>query len=148
MLAAALNAFSQGIAYFHAGVDAAALEVAGPQQLRLRRLVQPPRLELPRQHFGSGLPPKQDNGATGSCMRRCSPIRACAARRPTSPSCATPSATCCASAQLDAVPPAHAAESAGAAGFENVGRTRTRVVDGHLDGSGLAGANFREICTW
>ena len=47
----------------------AALEVAGPQHLQLRRLVQPDRLGLPGSTWGSGLPPAADNQDKWSYMR-------------------------------------------------------------------------------
>ena len=46
-----------------------AQQVAGPQQLRLRRLVQRPRLPTPTNGFGRGLPPEADNEAKWAYMR-------------------------------------------------------------------------------
>ncbi len=51
MLGAAINAFSQGVAYFHAWRRPAAVEVLRQEQLRFRRLVQPAGLDRHRQRL-------------------------------------------------------------------------------------------------
>ena len=64
----------------------AALEVAGPQLLRLGRLVQPDRLDARREStWGSGLPPRVgQRGALAVSCARCSPTRRSSRGRSTS----------------------------------------------------------------
>ena len=62
-LSLATTALSQTPSFWHAGRRPAAQQVAGPQQLRLRRLVQPLDWTGADNGFGHGLPPAPDNEA-------------------------------------------------------------------------------------
>ncbi len=147
LLALALNAFSQGIAYFH----------AGGELLRSKSLDRNSfdsgdwfnRIDWTAQgnHFGSGLPPKPDNGEDWPLMR---PLLADARIRPRA-------------ADIGFVRDAFldllrirsgstlfrlrtAADIRARLRFPNSGPAQNpAVMVGHLDGNGYAGANFREV---
>ena len=84
-LGVSIVALGQGVPFFHAGDGPAALEVARPQQLQLRRLVQQARLHLPGQQLGRR--PAAGAGQPGQLAGhagRCWPTRRSIRRRRTS----------------------------------------------------------------
>ena len=86
LLGAALDRLQPGRRLLPCRHRHAALEVAGPQQLRFRRLVQSPRLELPgqllRHRPAAAAGQRQGLGADAAAAGRC---RASSRRPPTSP---------------------------------------------------------------
>jgi pullulanase-type alpha-1,6-glucosidase len=147
LLAAALNAFSQGIAYYHAGIDVLRSKSLDRNSFDSGDWFNRLDWSYRDNHFGSGLPPKQDNGRDWELMR---PLLLDPALR------ATP-------ADIAFMRDAFrdllrirrssslfrlrtAAEVQARLGFENVGPDQNPVViDGHLDGKDYPGANFKEI---
>ena len=84
-LALATTALGQGVVVLARGRRHPALQVAGPQLLRLRRLVQPCSTSAYRTNgFGAGLPPRPDNEGKWASCGRCWPTRPWSRRRPTS----------------------------------------------------------------
>jgi pullulanase/glycogen debranching enzyme len=147
LLAAALNAFSQGIAYYHAGVDTLRSKSLDRNSFDSGDWFN--RLDWSYQdnHFGSGLPPKQDNGRDWELMR---PLLTDPSMRATPQDIAfmrdafRDLLRIRASSALFRL--RTAAEVQARLGFENVGPDQNpEVIDGHLDGNGLPGANFKEI---
>jgi len=69
MLAAAINLFSQGIAYFHAGVDTLRSKSLDRNSYDSGDWFNRIDWSYRDNFFGSGLPPRQDNGATWDLMR-------------------------------------------------------------------------------
>ncbi len=147
VLGAAINAFSQGVAYFHAGIDT----------LRSKSLDRNSydsgdwfnRIDWSGQdnYFGTGLPPKRDNGRDYNLMR---PLLANAAIRPTPADIAFASAAfrdllrIRASSRLFRL--RSAAEIKSRLRFLNVGPAQNPVMlVGHLQGGGLEGSNFSEL---
>ena len=147
MLAAAINAFSQGVAYFHAGIDT----------LRSKSLDRNSydsgdwfnRIDWSGQdnYFGTGLPPKPDNGRDYDLMRA---LLANAAIRPSPTDIGFARDAfrdllrIRASSRLFRL--RSAAEIKARLGFPNTGPAQNPVVQvGHLDGRGLDGANFSEL---
>jgi pullulanase/glycogen debranching enzyme len=147
VLALALNAFSQGVAYFH----------AGGELLRSKSLDRNSfdsgdwfnRLDWRGQehHFGAGLPPGDDNAADWALMR---PLLADAALRPTAADIAFTRAAFRDLLRLRASTPLFrlrtADEVRGRLSFPNTGPTQNPVViAGHLDGRGYPDAQFVEL---
>ena len=147
LLAAAITAFSQGVAYYHAGVDL----------LRSKSLDRNSydsgdwfnRIDWSGQdnYFGTGLPPRPDNGGDWDLMR---PLLANPAIRPTPADIALARdgfrdlLRIRASSRLFRLPDAAAIHER--LRFENTGPTQNPVVlAGHLDGRGLEGAGFSEV---
>ena len=147
VLAAAVNVFSQGVAYFHAGIDT----------LRSKSLDRNSydsgdwfnRLDWSYQdnNFGVGLPPQADNGANWALMR---PLLANAALKPTPAQIAwTRDAfrdllRIRASSTLLRLRTADDVKTR--LSFRNTGAGQVpTVLVGHLDGRGYAGAAFREL---
>jgi pullulanase/glycogen debranching enzyme len=147
LLAAALTAFSQGIAYFHAGIDVLRSKSLDRNSFDSGDWFN--RLDWSYQdnHFGSGLPPKQDNGRDWELMR---PLLANPALR------ASPADIAFmrdgfrdllrirASSSLFRLRTADEVQAR--LSFENVGPDQDPVlIDGHLDGKDLPDANFKEV---
>ena len=147
VLAMAINTFSQGVAYFHAGTEI----------LRSKSLDRNSydsgdwfnRLDWTYQSnfFGTGLPPKADNGESWPLMR---PLLADASLRPTPADIAfTRDAfqdllTIRNSSTLFRL--RTAADIRQRLSLPNTGPTQNAVVlVGHLNGRGYAGANFSEL---
>ena len=147
VLAMAINAFSQGVAYYHAGVDL----------LRSKSLDRNSydsgdwfnRIDWSAQdnYFGTGLPPKQDNGRDWDLLR---PVLADASIKPAPADIAFARDAfrdllrIRASTRLFRLPDADAIRAR--LRFENTGPAQDPVVlAAHLDGHGLDGANFREL---
>jgi len=147
LLAAALTMFSQGIPYFHAGLDLLRSKSLDRNSFDSGDWFN--RLDFAYQdnHFGSGLPPKQDNGGDWDAMR---PLLTNPAAR------AAPADIAFmrdafrdllrirASSSLFRL--RTAAEVQARLSFENVGPDQEpALIDGHLDGKGLPDANFKEV---
>jgi pullulanase len=98
LLGAAVVAFSQGVAYFHAGVDTLRSKSLDRNSYDSGDWFNRLDWTYGDNFFGTGLPPAAENGANWARCSRCSPTRPSSRRRPTSPGRATPSATCCACA--------------------------------------------------
>ena len=147
VLAMAINAFSQGVAYYHAGVDL----------LRSKSLDRNSydsgdwfnRLDWSAQDnfFGTGLPPKPDNGKDWDLLR---PVLADAAIKPAPADIAFARAAfrdllrIRASTRLFRLPDAGAIRAR--LRFENTGPAQDpAVLAAHLDGRGLEGADFAEL---
>jgi pullulanase/glycogen debranching enzyme len=147
VLALAINAFSQGVAYFHAGTEI----------LRSKSLDRNSydsgdwfnRLDWTYQtnFFGTGLPPKADNGDSWALMR---PLLADASLRPNPADIAF---TREAFKDLLAIRNSStlfrlrtAADIQQRLTFPNTGPAQNPVVlVGHLEGHGYPGANFQEL---
>ena len=148
VLGAALNAFSQGIAYFHAGIDAAAQQVAWTATASTRATGSTASTGRCRDnYFGTGLPPAPDNANNWPLMR---PRLAAAGLQPAPADIAwTRDAfrdllRIRASSTLFRLRSAADVESR--LRFLNTGPAQVpTVIAGHLDGSGYPGAGFREV---
>jgi pullulanase len=125
-----------------------AFQIAGPQQLQFRRLVQPPRLDLPQQLTSApACRRRRTTRRTGRCSSRCWPTRPCVRSRKTSPF------TRDAFRDLLAIRASStlfrlrtADEVAQRLRFFNVGpQQEASVIAAHLDGRGHPGANFAGI---
>ena len=147
VLAAAINAFSQGVAYFHAGIDT----------LRSKSLDRNSydsgdwfnRIDWSGQdnYFGTGLPPKPDNGRDFELMR---PLLANTAIRPTPADLDFARGAFLDLLRIRASSRLFRLRSAdqikARLSFPNVGPGQNPVVlVGHLEGRGLDGANFSEL---
>jgi pullulanase/glycogen debranching enzyme len=147
LLAIALDAFSQGVAYFHAGIDS----------LRSKSLDRNSydsgdwfnRLDWSYQdnHFGTGLPPAPDNGKDYALSQ---PLLANPAIKPTAREIAFARdgfrdlLRIRASSGLFRL--RSSAEVQARLKFYNTGARQNPVlIAGHLDGAGLPGAGFREL---
>ena len=69
MLAAAVNMFSQGVAYFHAGIDTLRSKSMDGNSFDSGDWFNRLDWSLQDNFFGSGLPPKRDNGANYDLIR-------------------------------------------------------------------------------
>lgn len=69
MLGAAINAFSQGIAYFHAGIDTLRSKSLDRNSFDAGDWFNRIDWTYQDNYFGSGLPPRPDNGADYALMR-------------------------------------------------------------------------------
>jgi pullulanase/glycogen debranching enzyme len=147
LLATALTAFSQGIAYFHAGVDLLRSKSLDRNSFDSGDWFNRLDWNYQDNHFGSGLPPRQDNGRDWEMMR---PLL-------TDPSLrATPADIAFmrdafrdllrirASSSLFRLRTADEVQAR--LSFENVGPDQNPVlIDGHLDGKDLPDAHFKEV---
>jgi pullulanase-type alpha-1,6-glucosidase len=147
MLAAALNAFSQGVAYFHAGIDTLRSKSLDRNSFDSGDWFN--RLDWSYQdnYFASGLPPKPDNGKDYGLIR---PLLGNAAIKPTPADIAFARddfrdlLRIRASSRLFRL--RSAAEVKARLKFYNTGSRQNPVlIAGHLDGAGLDGAGFKEL---
>jgi pullulanase/glycogen debranching enzyme len=147
MLGAAINAFSQGVAYFHAGIDTLRSKSLDRNSFDSGDWFNRLDWNYADNYFATGLPPRQDNGKDYDLMR---PLLRNAGIKP--------SATDIrfardqfrdllrirASSSLFRL--RSAAEIKSRLVFYNTGSQQNPVVlAGHLDGSNLDGAGFREL---
>jgi pullulanase/glycogen debranching enzyme len=147
MLALAINAFSQGVAYFHAGSDILRSKSMDRNSFDSGDWFN--RLDWTYQtnYFGTGVPPKADNGESWPIMR---PLLADASLRPTPTDIAFARDVF---KDLLAIRNSStlfrlrtAADIAQRLSFPNTGPTQNAVVlVGHLDGRGYPGADFSEL---
>ena len=147
ILGAALVAFSQGVAYFHAGQDVLRSKSMDRNSFDSGDWFNRLDWTLRDNGFGAGLPPRQDNAASWEWMR---PLLADARIKPTTADIAwtrdafldllriRASSTLFRLRTVDEVKQRlH---------FPNTGPMQEpMLVAGHLDGRGLAGAEFREL---
>jgi pullulanase/glycogen debranching enzyme len=147
MLGMAITALSQGIAYFHAGIDVLRSKSMDRNSFDSGDWFN--RLDWTYQtnFFGTGLPPKGDNGESWSLMQ---PLLADAALRPTPVDIAfARDATrdllaIRASTSLLRLRTAHDIQQR--LTFPNTGPKQNPVVlVGHVDGRGYPGANFMDL---
>ena len=147
LLAAALNAFSQGIAYWHAGVELLRSKSLDRNSFDSGDWFNRLDWNYRDNHFGTGLPPKPDNGAD---WERMGSLLTDPALRATPADIAFMR-----DAFLDLLRIRNSstlfrlrtgAEVQARLTFGNVGPDQNPVViDGHLDGKDLAGAKFKEL---
>jgi pullulanase-type alpha-1,6-glucosidase len=147
LLALAFTAFSQGIAYFHAGVDLLRSKSLDRNSFDSGDWFNRLDFSYRDNYFGSGLPPQRDNGGEWPAMRallvepelRPAPVDIAFARDGFRDLLRIRGSS--ALFRLRS-----AAEVRARLRFENTGPNQNPVViAGHLDGKGLDGANFREI---
>jgi pullulanase-type alpha-1,6-glucosidase len=147
VLALALTAFSQGIAYFHAGVDLLRSKSLDRNSFDSGDWFNRLDFSYRANHFGSGLPPKRDNGNDWEAMRamlgdatmRATPGDIAFARDAFRDLLRIRSSSGLFHLRSGS-------EVQARLSFENVGPDQNPVViDGHLDGQDLPGANFREL---
>ena len=147
ILAAALNAFSQGIAYFHAGMELLRSKSMDRNSFNSGDWFNRIDWSGRENTFGSGLPPAPDNQASWPLMR---PRLADPSLRPTQADMQWTRAAfedllrIRASSSLFRLPTADAVQQRLA--FFNTGpQQEPAVVAGHLRGDGYPGAGFAEI---
>jgi len=147
MLGAAINAFSQGVAYFHAGFDILRSKSLDRNSFESGDWFN--RLDWTYQdnYYGTGLPREEDNGKDYALMK---PLLANAAIKPAPADIAW---------SRDAFRDLLAIRSSSTLfrmrtsadvqqrlRFHNTGSTQVpTVIVAHLDGAGYAGANFKSI---
>lgn len=147
MLGAAINVFSQGVAYFHAGIDTLRSKSLDRNSYDSGDWFNRIDWTLRDNFFGTGLPPRQDNGRDWKLMR---PLLADASIKPSSRDMAF------ARDQFRDLLRIRASSSLFRLGSADEVRRRLRfpnsgakqnpvVIAGHLDGAGYPGANFREV---
>ncbi len=147
MLGVAINAFSQGVAYFHAGTEVLRSKSMDRNSYDSGDWFN--RLDWTYQtnYFGTGLPPKPDNGESWSLM---APLLADPANRP-APTDITKARDMFNDllrirASTTLLRLRTAADIQERLSFHNVGPGQNPVVQvGHVDGKGYAGANFKEL---
>ncbi|MDP2370821.1 alpha-1,6-glucosidase domain-containing protein [Rhodoferax sp.] len=147
MLGAAINAFSQGVAYFHAGVDTLRSKSLDRNSYDSGDWFNRLDWSYADNYFGTGLPPKADNGDNWSVM---APLLANSAIKPGAEQIAwTRDAfrdllKIRASSSLFRLRSAEDIKSR--LSFHNTGSTQEpTVLAGHLNGSAYAGAAFKEV---
>ncbi len=147
VLGLAVTAFSQGIAYFHAGVEALRSKSGDRNSFDSGDWFNRLDWTFNDNHFGSGLPPKGDNGALWPAL---APRLADAAIKPApidirfARDAALDLLRIRASSTLLRLRSAD--EIAARLSFLNTGPAQVpTVVVGHLDGHGLPGARFAEL---
>ena len=147
MLGAALNAFSQGVAYFHAGVDTLRSKSLDGNSFDSGDWFNRIDWSYRDNHFGTGAPPIRDNGASYTWIK---PLLANPAIKPGPEQIALARdmfrdlLRIRASSTLFRL---RSSEEIGARlAFHNTGPAQNPVLQAaHLDGAGYAGAGFREL---
>ncbi len=147
ILGAATTAFGQGIAYFHAGIDILRSKSLDRNSFDSGDWFNRLDWRYRENYFGTGLPPKQDNGKDYELIR---PLLANAALRPKAEDIAwTRDAfrdllRIRASSTLFRL--RSAADIRQRLSFANTGPNQVpTVIAARLDGADYAGANFREV---
>ena len=147
MLGVAINAFSQGVAYFHAGTEVLRSKSMDRNSYDSGDWFN--RLDWTYQtnYFGTGLPPRQDNGESWSLM---APLLADPANRPTPADIAQArdifNDLLKIRASTTLLRLRTAADIQERLRFLNVGPGQNPVVQvAHINGKGYAGANFKEL---
>jgi len=147
-LGAALVAFSQGIAYFHAGQDILRSKSLDRNSYDSGDWFNRLDWTLQDNGFGAGLPPERDNREHWAVMQPL--LAASASIKPTKAEIASTRDAFLDLLRIRASTPLFRLREAEEVGrrlsFFNTGPTQNpNVVVGHLDGTGMAGANFREV---
>jgi pullulanase-type alpha-1,6-glucosidase len=147
MLGAALIAFSQGVAYFHAGVDTLRSKSMDRNSFDSGDWFNRLDWSYRDNYFGTGLPPRQDNGKDYALIR---PLLADARIKPSPTDIAFARDAfrdllrIRASSSLFRLRDAASIETR--LRFYNTGPQQNPVlIAGHLDGAGLDGAHFKEL---
>ena len=147
MLGAAINVFSQGVAYFHAGIDTLRSKSLDRNSFDSGDWFNRLDWTYRDNNFGVGLPPSQDNGKDYGMIR---PLLANPAIKPTADDVAFARdqfrdlLRIRASSRLFRLP--DAAEIKRRLSFHNLGAGQSPLVMiGHLDGANLDGARFKEL---
>jgi pullulanase len=147
MLGMAINAFSQGVAYFHAGVDTLRSKSLDRNSFNSGDWFNRIDWSYQDNYFGTGLPPAQDNGKDYALLR---PLLANAALKPAPADIAYARDAFRALLQIRASSTLFrmrtAADVAQRLRFFNTGsKQQPTVLAAHLDGGGYAGAGFKGI---
>jgi pullulanase len=147
MLAAAINAFSQGVAYYHAGFDILRSKSLDRNSFESGDWFN--RLDWTYQdnYFGSGLPPADDNGKDYALLK---PLLANAALKPTPSDIAFARDSFRDLLRIRASSTLFRLRSADDVvqrlRFYNTGPAQVAtVIAAHLDGSGYEGAGFKSL---
>ncbi|MFA6985885.1 MAG: alpha-1,6-glucosidase domain-containing protein, partial [Arenimonas sp.] len=147
MLGAAINAFSQGIAYFHAGIDTLRSKSLDRNSFDSGDWFNRIDWSYRDNYFGTGLPPGQDNGKDYRLMR---PLLEDPRFKPAADDIAFARDAfrdllrIRASSKLFRLDDANAIKQR--LTFHNTGlQQNPRVIVGHLDGANFDGAGFREL---
>jgi pullulanase len=147
VLAMAINAFSQGVAYYHAGVDLLRSKSLDRNSYDSGDWFNRIDWSARDNYFGTGLPPKQDSGRDWDLLR---PVLADASIKPAPGDIAFARDAfrdllrIRASSRLFRLPDAKAIHAR--LRFENTGPAQDPLVlAAHLDGRGLEGAGFAEL---
>ncbi len=147
MLGVAINALSQGVAYFHAGTEVLRSKSMDRNSYDSGDWFN--RLDWTYQtnYFGTGLPPKQDNGESWPLM---APLLADPANRPAPANIAMArdmfNDLLKIRASTTLLRLRTAADIQSRLSFHNVGPGQDPVVQvAHIDGKGYPGANFNEL---
>jgi pullulanase len=147
MLGMAINAFSQGVAYFHAGVDTLRSKSLDRNSFNSGDWFNRIDWSYQDNYFGTGLPPAQDNGKDYALLK---PLLANAALKPAPADIAYARDAFRALLQIRASSTLFRMRSAADVQqrlrFFNTGSTQEpTVLAAHLDGRGYAGARFQGI---
>jgi pullulanase len=147
MLAAAINAFSQGVAYFHAGIDTLRSKSLDRNSFNSGDWFNRIDWSYQDNYFGTGLPPAQDNGKDYDIIR---PLLANAALKPAPADIAFARdafrdlLAIRASSSLFRL--RSAADILQRLHFYNTGPQQVpTVLAAHIDGKGYAGARFKGV---
>jgi pullulanase/glycogen debranching enzyme len=143
----AIDAFAQGVAYYHAGIDVLRSKSLDRNSFNSGDWFNRLDWTYRNNYFGTGLPPAEDNGKDYALIK---PLLANAAFKPAPADIAFARdafrdlLAIRASSSLFRLP--SAAEIRRRLRFFNTGSTQTpTVVAAHLDGEGYPGANFKGI---
>ncbi|WP_407354420.1 pullulanase-type alpha-1,6-glucosidase [Luteimonas sp. R10] len=147
MLGAAVTAFSQGIAYFHAGLETLRSKSLDRNSYDSGDWFNRIDWTLRDNHFGSGLPPAPDNREDWPLMR---PLLADPGIEPGPDEIRLARGMFLDLLRIRASTPLFRLRSAEEVSrrlsFPNSGPAQNpRVIAGHLDGTGLAGTGFAEV---
>jgi len=147
VLGMAINAFSQGVAYFHAGVDTLRSKSLDRNSFNSGDWFNRIDWSYQDNYFGTGLPPEKDNGKDYALVK---PLLANAALKPSPADIAYARDAFRALLQIRASSTLFrmrtAADVTQRLRFFNTGSTQTpTMLAAHLDGRGYAGARFKGI---
>ena len=147
MLGMAINAFSQGVAYFHAGVDTLRSKSLDRNSFNSGDWFNRIDWSYQDNYFGTGLPPAQDNGKDYAILK---PLLANAALKPAPADIAYARDALRALLQIRASSTLFRMRSAADVEqrlrFFNTGsRQEPTVLAAHLDGRGYAGARYQGV---
>jgi pullulanase len=147
MLGAAINAFSQGVTYYHAGIDTLRSKSMDRNSYNSGDWFNRLDWTYTDNYYATGLPPEGDNGANWSVIQ---PLLANPAIKPSGTDIALARDMFRDLLQIRSSSTLFRLRSAddvkARLSFPNTGSAQNPVVQaGHLDGNGYAGANFREV---
>ena len=147
LLGAATVAFSQGIAYYHAGVDTLRSKSLDRNSYDSGDWFNRLDWTYADNHFGTGLPRQGDNGADWALLK---PVLADAGIKPTATEIAWMRDAFRDLLKIRASTTLlrlrSAADIQARLKFHNLGSSQVpTVLMGHVDGNGYAGANFKEL---